>query len=93
MYQAAEAYRAALEEWRRDRVPLDWVGGPKTTSATHCRGSGKAGAGPRGLEEAATAFDACLTVTGTAWPEEWARQVRSHRDETCVQITRRPATK
>ena len=31
---------------------------------------------------ALAAFDACLTVAETAWPEEWVQEVRSRRDET-----------
>jgi len=45
------------------------------------------------LEEAAAAFDACLKVTETVWPENWVQQVRSHRDEIGVEIMRRRAVK
>ena len=45
------------------------------------------------LAEAVAAFDACLTVTETAWPTEWAQQVRSHRDEARAEIARRRAKK
>src|SRR5215472_11307314 len=45
------------------------------------------------LEEAVAAFDACLTVTETAWPEERVQQVRSHRDRTRAEIARRRAAK
>jgi hypothetical protein len=45
------------------------------------------------LQEAVAAFDACLSVTETAWPEEWVQQVRSHRDETQAEISRRRAAK
>jgi len=43
------------------------------------------------LEEAVAAFDACLTVTETVWPEEWVQQMRSHLDETRAEIARRRA--
>jgi hypothetical protein len=46
------------------------------------------------LEEAIAAFDdACLTVSETAWLDEWVQGVRFHRDETQAEITRRRATK
>ena len=45
--EAVKAYQAALEEWRRDRVPLDWAM-TRTTSASRCRGSGNERAGRRG---------------------------------------------
>ena len=44
------------------------------------------------LEDAVAAFDACLAVTETAWPEEWVRRVRSHRDETRAEVIRQRAT-
>jgi len=41
------------------------------------------------LEEAVAAFDACLTVTEKAWPEEWVQNLRSNRDEAMAEIARR----
>jgi hypothetical protein len=34
----------------------------------------------------------CRAHTETAWPEEWMQQVRSARDETRTEITRRRAS-
>ncbi len=32
--EAVAAYRAALEEFTRERVPLDWAGGPPAIKAS-----------------------------------------------------------
>jgi len=90
--EAVAAYRAALEERTRDRVPLDWAM-TQNNLANALATLGERESGAARLEEAIVAFDACLTVTETAWPEEWVQQVRSHRDETRAEITRRRATK
>ena len=86
--EAVAAYRAALEERTRDRVPLDWAM-TQNNLANALATLGERESGAARLEEAIVAFDACLTVTETAWPEEWVQQVRSHRDETQAEITRR----
>jgi hypothetical protein len=73
-------------------VPLDW-GETQNNLGTALKVLGERESGTARLEEAVTAFDACLTVTETAWPEEWVEEVRSHRDETRAEITRRGAAK
>jgi tetratricopeptide (TPR) repeat protein len=61
---AVVAYRAALEEWTRDRVPLDWamtqmnLGNALATLGEEEPGTGR-------LEEAVAAYHAAL--------EEWTR--------------------
>jgi tetratricopeptide (TPR) repeat protein len=90
--EAVDAYHAALEELSRDRVPLGWAGTQNNLGAA-LWALGKRESGTARLEEAVAAFDACLTVTETAWPEEWVQQVRLYRDETRAEITRRRATK
>ena len=86
--EAAAAYRAALQEWTRDRVPLDWaktqmnLGNALATLGERESGTGR-------LEEAVAAWDACLTVTATVWPSEWVRYVRDRRDEVQSEIKRR----
>jgi hypothetical protein len=42
---------------------------------------GECESGTARLEEAVAVFDMCLTITDTAWLEERAQQVRSHRDK------------
>jgi hypothetical protein len=46
-------------------------------------------AGTARLAEAVTAFDACLTVVVSAWPDEWVRDVCRHRDDVQAEIARR----
>jgi hypothetical protein len=66
--KAAEACRAALEVCTREQVPLDWA----MTQYNLGNALGALGERERRtarLEEAATAFDACLTVMDTT--AEW----------------------
>ena len=85
------AFRAALQEWTRERVPLDWAT-TQNNLGNALRALGERESGTARLEEAAAAFDACLAVTETAWPEEWVHRVRSHRDETRAEVIRRRGT-
>jgi hypothetical protein len=73
-------------------VPLDWATTQNNLGNALWR-LGERESGTARLEEAVAAFDACLTVMETAWPEEWVQEVRSHRDKTRAAIARRPATK
>jgi hypothetical protein len=86
--EAVVAYRAALEECSRDRVPLDWAMTQNNFGDTLWT-LGERDSGTARLQQAVSAWEACLTVTETAWPEEWVLQVRSHRDETRAEIARR----
>lgn len=88
--EAVAAYRLALEEWTRERVPLDWAMTQNNLGAA-LRVLGKRESGTARLEEAVTAFDACLTVVASAWPAEWVRDVRRHREDAQAEITRRGA--
>jgi hypothetical protein len=91
LLEAVAAYRDALKERTRERVPLQWAT-TQNNLGTALRTLGQRETGGEGLLEAVAAFNACLTVAETDWPEEWVHQVRSHRDETRAEITRR-ATK
>src|SRR5215471_19329414 len=86
------AYRAALEEMTRDRVPLDWAW-TQNNLGNALRTLGERGSGTARLGEAVAAFDACLTVVETDWPAERMQQVRSRRDGTRAEIARRRTTK
>jgi hypothetical protein len=91
LQEAVAAYRETLQEWTRERVPLDWA----TTQNKLCnalRTLGERKSGTARVQEAVAAFDACLTVVEMAWPKEWVQQVPAHRDETRVEIIRRQAT-
>ena len=86
--EAVAAYRAALEEMTRERVPLDWALTHMNLGNTLLR-LGERESGTARLEEAVTAWDACLTVTATVWPSEWIRYVRDRRDEAQSEIEQR----
>jgi tetratricopeptide (TPR) repeat protein len=88
--EAVAAYRAALEEWTRESMPLQWAMTQSNLGTALLR-LGERESGTERLEEAVAAFDMCLTITNTAWPEERAQQVRLHRDEAGMEITRRMA--
>ncbi len=88
--EAVAAYRAALQEYTRERVPLDWAM-TQYNLGTALRVLGEREAGTARLEEAVAAFDACLTVTMSVWPPEWVSWVRERRDETRAETERRMA--
>ena len=57
--QSVAAYRAALEEWIRDRVPLDWAGA-QMNLGNALRVLGERESGTARLEQAVAAFRAAL---------------------------------
>ena len=61
-------------------MPLDWAR-TQTGLGLALSALGSREAGTVRLEEAAAAFDACLTVVVSAWPDEWIRAVRESRDD------------
>jgi hypothetical protein len=78
------AYRLAREEFTRERVPLDWaVTQNNLGNALSTLGSREAETAR--LTEAVAAFDACLTVVVSAWPDEWVRDVCRHCDDAQVE--------
>jgi hypothetical protein len=81
-----------LEERSRDRVPLDWATTQNNLGLALAR-LGERESGTARLEEAVTAWDACLTVTEALWPTEWVEDVRARRDEALAETTRRQARK
>src|SRR5262245_53302804 len=70
--EAVTAYRDALEERTRERVPLDWAGTPnKLRNAPSALG--ERDGGKEGLQEAATAYrDALEEWTRERVPLDWA---------------------
>lgn len=40
------------------------------------------------LREAMAAWEACLTISETAWPQEWVQWVRGRRNQTQLEIAR-----
>jgi len=81
LQEAVTAYRMALEELTRERAPLPWAT-TQNNLGTALRKLGERESSTARLQEAVAAFDACLTVTSV-------QKVRSHRDETQAEITRR----
>jgi hypothetical protein len=88
--QAVNAFRNALGERTRERVPLDWA----TTQNNLGNALGTLGqreSGTERLEQAVEAWDICLVVVTSVWPIEWIEDVRSRRDEAQTEIIQRQA--
>jgi hypothetical protein len=86
--EAVAAFRAALQERTRERVPLDWATAQMNLGSA-LRALGGREAGPARLEQAVEAWDACLSVAGSVWPPEQVEWVRARQDETRAEIKRR----
>jgi tetratricopeptide (TPR) repeat protein len=70
--QAVAAYRAALEEWTRERVPLDWAM-TQNNLGTALTGLGERESGTARLEQAVAAYRAALEeATRERVPLNWA---------------------
>jgi tetratricopeptide (TPR) repeat protein len=91
--ESVAAYRAALEERTRERVPLDWAMTQNNLgNALRVLGERENGtARQEALAAAVAAWEACLTVTASAWPPEWVQFVKTRRDETQAEIGRQSA--
>ena len=63
-----------------------WRSG-RTGTALAALGSREAGTAS--LEEAVAAFDACLTIIASVWPEAWVEGIRARREEVLAGIARR----
>lgn len=72
----------------RERAPLDWAA-TQNNLGNALAMVGQRESGTEHLEDAVTAWDACLSVTVTAWPPEWVESVRARRDATQAEIKRR----
>ena len=80
-------YRLALKEQSREWVPFYWAA-TQSNLGNALAALGKREAGTARLEEAVTAFDACLTVVVSVWLDEWIQDVRSRRDDAQAEIAR-----
>ena len=70
--EAVAAYRAALQEWTRERVPLDWAM-TQNNLGTALSSLGEREAGTARLEEAVAAYRAALQErTRERVPLDWA---------------------
>ena len=52
---------------------------------------GERESGTARLEQAVSAWEACLTVAASAWPPAWVQEVRSHIEHAQAESTRRAA--
>ena len=86
--EAVTAYRAALQEWTRERVPLEWAMAQNNLGLALWK-LGERESGTVRLEEAVATWDACLIVTASMWPTEWVEDVRTKRAEAHAEIARR----
>ena len=86
--EAVAAYRLALEEFTRERTPLEWAT-TQMNLGLALWALGEREAGTARLEKAVVAFDACLTVVASVWPDERVREVRRSRDDAQTEIARR----
>ncbi len=82
------AFRNALEERTRERVPLDWAMTQASLGGA-LKALGEREGGTARLEEAVAAWELSLTVVKSAWPPEWVQDVRSRRDRAQAVIKRR----
>jgi predicted LPLAT superfamily acyltransferase len=70
--EAVQAYRAALEEYTRERVPLDWAG-TQNNLGNALLTLGERESGTARLEEAVQAYRAALEeYTRERMPLQWA---------------------
>ncbi len=88
--EAVAAYRAALKEYTRERVPLDWATTQNNLGTALSR-LGQRESGTARLEEALATWEACLIVVASVWPTDWVQYVRDHCDEAQSEIKRRLA--
>jgi hypothetical protein len=50
---------------------------------------GERESGTENLTKAVAAWEACLTVTASVWPQAWVQSVQSHIDRAHAEIARR----
>ncbi len=82
------AYRDALKECTRERVPLDWAATQNNLGLALWM-LGKREAGTARLEEAVTAYDAALAVLVSASAHHDAQDCRANRDDTLTLLAQR----
>src|SRR5262249_29063532 len=86
--EAVAAYRLALQERPRERVPLDWARTQINLGGALKR-LGEREAGTARLEEAVAAYDAGLTVLASVLPDEQLRAMRNARGDAQAEIAHR----
>ncbi|HWX26658.1 MAG TPA: hypothetical protein VNZ53_04370, partial [Steroidobacteraceae bacterium] len=91
LLEAVEAYRDALKEWTRERVPLQWATMQRSLGFALCLLDDGNETGTARLEEAVAAFDACLTVTTSVRPPDEVNGLGALQDGVRALIGRRKA--
>ena len=86
--EAVSSFRLALQEWTRERVPLQWAQTQMSLGVV-LSALGERETGTARLVEAVTAWDLSLTVGDSGWPQERAGLVRSARDQAQAELARR----
>ena len=86
--EAVAAYRAALGEWTRERVPLDWAR-TQNNLGNALRNLGERESGTARLEEAVAAYDAALTVFVPARADDHTGVCRANRDRALALFAER----
>ena len=71
-------------------MPLDWAM-TQNNLGNALRSLGERESGTARLEQAVAAWKACLTVTASAWPPAWVKEVRSHIEQAQAEKARRAA--
>jgi hypothetical protein len=82
------AYREALKEYTRERVPLQWAM-TQTNLGTALETLGERERGTARLEEAVVAYDAALTVFVPARADYYTGICRANRDRALARLTER----
>jgi hypothetical protein len=88
---AVAAYRAALQERTRERVPLAWAMTQNNLGNALAR-LGERESSTARLEQAVAAWEAYLTVSAPLWPDAWLRSVQTRIDDAHAEIARRQQT-
>ena len=90
LLEAVEAYRAALEEWTRERAPLDWAMTQNNLGNALSTLGGRE-AGTARLEEAITAYDAALVAFDSAQANRYGQVCRASRDRALTLLAQKRA--
>ena len=86
--EAVAAFRAALEEWTRERVSLGWAT-TQMNLGSALRALAERESGTARLEEGVAAHDGALAVFLAAGTERYVEMCREDRDRAMVLIAQR----
>src|SRR6059058_3447062 len=78
--EAVQAYQAALQEWTRERVPLEWAR-TQMNLGVALKALDERESGTARLEQAMVAYDASLAVFVSAHADYYSDMCRENRDQ------------